>query len=369
MARREMRREAKLAAAPLGIGAFVGVDVSKKSLDACRLESEEGKTHFRRFANSLSGFRELLEWVRGLGALESVRFCLESTGAYSFGLASFLSDQGLYVSVENPRFVKHWGIAMRLQNKTDKADARLIARYARAVLPTPWVLADPELRELDQLLKRLSDLEELERKESNRLENLSLAGSARQSVLRMVEAFGTEKEEVLRAIEARLEQMPKVQEMKRAILGEPGVGELTALRILSHLGWGTESFQSAQQAAAAAGLNPVRCESGQMQGRTRISKHGPASLRGDLHMAAVVAAHYNPRVKAFYDRLLERGMAKLAAVTACARKLLMLCYGILKAHLNAKAPVYGAEKIRYTNLRGKQRLLHPKEKQTKALTI
>jgi len=154
-----------------------------------------------------------------------------------------------------------------------------------------------------------------------------------------------------------------------ALVREPGVGELTALRVLSHAGWDPAAFESAQQCAAAAGLNPVKSESGQWQGRTRISKRGPARLRGALHMAAAVAARHNPRVRAFYERLLERGLPKLAALTACARKLLMLCFGILKAHARGQDPVYSGTKARYTDLRGRLRTLHPSEKGAAPLTL
>jgi transposase len=143
--------------------------------------------------------------------------------------------------------------------------------------------------------------------------------------------------------------------MVQALIREPGVGELTALRFLSHLNWDPSAFESAQQVAASVGYNPVKVESGTYKGRTTISKRGPGRLRAELYMATVVAVRFNPRIKAFYKRLLSKGLSKMAALTACSRKLCMVLYGILKAHLHGKMPIYGGEKLRYTNLHRQQR--------------
>lgn len=349
------------------IRAWMGIDVAKRSLDACLLD-ENGKERHRKFANDAKGWKELLEWL-GKTPRKSVHFVMESTGPYSFGIAAFLADEGLLVSVENPRFVKRWGEGTRHQNKTDRADARLIARYARAVSPAPWSLTEPDLREIELLLGRLADLEKLERMELNRLENASLPPVVADSVRRSARAIASEAEEVLRVLERKLAERPAVEGMVAALAREPGIGQLTALRLLAHFGWGAERFESAQQAAAAVGYNPVRRESGQWRGLTRISKCGPAELRGALHMAVVSAIQCNPELKAFYERLLAKGMAKLAALTACARKLVMRAYGILKAHLKGEAPRYAADKPRYTDLRGRQKPFPKEKKVASPLTI
>jgi len=341
-----------------GIGCFIGIDVSKKSLDVC-LWKAAGKPSHRRFVNSSSGFRELTSWCESQAALSSCHFCLESTGTYGLGIASFLADSKLLVSVENPRFIKHFAIGAKIQNKTDKTDALAIARYCQERAPGPWTLGDPALRELDLLLKRLSDLDALERRESNRLECSYLPESVRTSIQRVVKGLQDETQLIQGELETRIQGMPLLLGMVRALVREHAVGELTALRILAHMGFDPRTFQSAQQAAAAAGLNPVKRESGKTKQATHISKHGDPAFRAQLHMVAVVATKYNPRVKAFYEKRLESGMSKLAAVTACARKLLMICYGILKAHLRGEEPTYSGPKSRYINLRGKQRRLEP----------
>ncbi|WP_043649839.1 transposase, partial [Chitinilyticum litopenaei] len=65
-------------------------------------------------------------------------------------------------------------------------------------------------------------------------------------------------------------------------------------------------------------------------GRARLSKAGPARIRAMLYMAAITAKRYNPHVKAQYERLLARGKCKMSALGAAMRKLVHLCFGVLK---------------------------------------
>ncbi|HJR75766.1 MAG TPA: transposase, partial [Nitrospiraceae bacterium] len=57
---------------------------------------------------------------------------------------------------------------------------------------------------------------------------------------------------------------------------------------------------------------------------------GRATVRAALYMAAVVAARYNPLIRAFYQRLCAAGKAKKVALVACMRKLLTILNAILK---------------------------------------
>ena len=347
---------------------YVGIDVSKASLDVCVLKGDRPPI-YRKFANKKAGFAELVAWCALTVPLAECHFCLESTGTYGLGIASYLSDAGHTVSVENPRFIKHFAIGKRIQNKTDKADSLAIARYCRENPLRTWSLGEPALRELDLLLKRLSDLGVILTMEQNRLECQYLPQSVQDSVSRSIKAIRDEIELITKLVEEKSAIQPKVQGMVRAAVKECGVGELTAYRVLAHMGWDPLNFQDAQQCAAAAGLNPVRCESGKMIGITRISKHGDSAFRSQLYMVAMTAIVHNPKIKAFYEKLLAKGKTKMSALIASARKLLMILYGILKAHLQGKEPIYSSHKLRYTDLRGNQRMIETKKKKPKPLTI
>ena len=83
---------------------------------------------------------------------------------------------------------------------------------------------------------------------------------------------------------------------------------------------------------AYAGLNPSHHRSGSSIDRpTRISKIGNATLRSSLYMPALSAMRFNPAVAALVARLKSAGRLKpKQIVVAAMRKLLVLCFGVLK---------------------------------------
>ena len=83
--------------------------------------------------------------------------------------------------------------------------------------------------------------------------------------------------------------------------------------------------------AAYAGLAPREFRSGaSARRRTRLSKAGNARLRKGLFLPTQTAVSFNPLLKGFFERLVKAGKPKMQAVGACRRKLVMLCYGVLK---------------------------------------
>jgi transposase len=93
----------------------------------------------------------------------------------------------------------------------------------------------------------------------------------------------------------------------------------------------SRSFNSASQCAAFLGLVPVQHESGSsVHGPSRLSKAGDAPVRAKRYMAAVVAIQHNPDIKRQYERLLKKGKSKMSALGAAMRKLVHICFGVLK---------------------------------------
>ena len=112
---------------------FVGIDVAKAKFDAALL-IPEGKYRSKAFPNNPVGHQQLVDWLNQHEALEA-HLCMEATGAYERGLVRFLAQQQLLVSVVNPAQIHAFGKTELTRAKTDKADARLIARYCRMHRP------------------------------------------------------------------------------------------------------------------------------------------------------------------------------------------------------------------------------------------
>jgi transposase len=310
--------------------AWVGIDVSQHTLDACLLPHPGGKPRTASFANDAAGHAALLAWADRHADAIPPGFCLESTGAYGEALAGVLADAGRHVAVVNPARIKYAGLMRGQGNKTDRADARLIAEYAARERPAAWQPPRPEVRELQALSRRRDDLRQPAAREKTRRVAPGLSAAARKSITRTVAFLGKEADR----LQARADELVAASDALRAdreLLGSiPGIGPVAAQAILAELP-DVSRFDSAQQAAAYAGLAPREYRSGaSVHKRTRLSKAGNARLRKALYLPAMTAIRFNPLVGVFYRRLVEGGKAKMAALGACMRKLLMIAYGVLK---------------------------------------
>jgi transposase len=308
---------------------FVGIDVSTDTLDACLL-LPQGKQRQSAFANDARGHAALLAWADRYADGLALHFCLEATGPYSEAPADALADAGRLVSVANPARVKAHAAAGGQGNKTDPADARAVAQFARDRCPPAWQPPPPEVRALQGLVRRVDDLVEMAAREKGRLASPALSTSVRRSVERTVRLLEKEAAK-LRAAADELVAATEVLGADRALLESiPGVGRQTATTILAELP-AVGRLPSAESAAAYCGLSPREFRSGtSVRRRTRLSKAGNARLRKALFLPTQTAVRFNPLLQGFFARLVGAGKPKMQAIGACMRKLVMIGYGVLK---------------------------------------
>ena len=91
-----------------------------------------------------------------------------------------------------------------------------------------------------------------------------------------------------------------------------------------------DQHELAKAAAADAGLTPSHYESGTSVRRPKMSKMGKTGVRAALYWPAITAMTRCPAMKAFAERLAARGKAKKVIIGAVMRKLVHICYGVLK---------------------------------------
>jgi transposase len=307
--------------------AYLGLDIAKATFDAALLQDQ--RTYHRHFANTQDGFAQLQTWLRAHLTLP-LHACLEATGCYGEPLALFLHQQGVAVSVVNPLRIKAFAQSELARNKTDKADAALIARFCATQRPPLWTPPPPERRQLQALVRRLQSLEAMRQQERNRqdleaADSLLAAGLA-EHVAHLERQIAT----LQRQIQSHLQAHSSLCRQVELLQSIPGIGQKTAIRLLAEVPL-LGQYRSARQAAAYAGLSPRRRESGSsVRGKTRLSKVGNAAVRRALYLPAVVAMRANPLLREFAQRLLLAGKPKMAVVGALMRKLLHQAHGVLK---------------------------------------
>jgi transposase len=305
----------------------LGIDVSKDTLDVVLL-MEQMQTH-KVIHNNMEGFKQLERWLKSQQAGQ-VHACLEATGQYGDGIAEYLYGLGHPVSVVNPARIKHYGESKLHRNKTDKADAELIAEFCLKENPALWEPLSAEVKHLRALVRRLDDLQTNYQQEKNRLRSGERDAYVIANLTEHVKYLEASIKELKKQIQDYIDQTPGLKSQQDLVRSIPGIGKLTAAKLLAEIG-DISSFEGAPQLAAYAGLNPKGFRSGSsVHKKTRISKQGRSELRSCLYMPAVVALSHNPIVQSLKERLCERQLPKMAIVAAAMRKLLHLVYGVLK---------------------------------------
>lgn len=313
---------------------YLGIDVAKAKLDCCLLvDVQTLKRKNKTVPNNAHGFNELVEWLqRQHIPLAELHVVMEGTGVYHEQAAFALHDASVHVSIVNPAYVRDFARGLAIRTKTDGVDSLVLARYGLLVQPNFWTPPPIEARLLQSLLSRREAIAQDLQRERNRQEKALATQTpdvVQQSIQQTIVFLEKQLQQIQQDIDDHINRHPKLKEDLKLLQSIPAVGERVGNTLLAVMH--SHSFTSAEQVAAYLGLVPVERQSGSsVQGRARLSKAGPAHVRAVLYMAAVVATKYNPHVKALYERLLVRGKSKMAALGAAMRKLVHLCFGVIK---------------------------------------
>jgi transposase len=315
--------------------AIIGIDVSKDKLDCFWLKDAERCTGKSKvFRNTTSDFPALVNWmVTQTGEVPGqLHVVMEATGVYHEALAYALHAAGLQVSVVNPAWVRDYAKGLGVRTKTDKQDSQVLARLGAREPLRRWQPEPVEIRTLKALLARYEMVKRDHRRELNRLEKAKITQVSEivlESIHTLLAELEKEQTRLEKLIRQHIDQHPTLKQDRALLESIPGIGPVVSALMLAVLR--SHTFRSAGQCAAFLGLVPVQHESGSsVRNPARLSKAGDATVRAKLYMAAVVAIQHNPDIRRHYQRLLKNGKSKMAALGAAMRKLVHICFGVLK---------------------------------------
>lgn len=298
---------------------FVGIDVSKRSLDVHIHPTGEAFS-VERSGTGLDGL------VARLQALGPALIVLEATGGFEQTVAATLNAAILPVVVINPRQIRDFARAMGRLAKTDRIDAEVIALFAARIRPPLRPLPDEDTVALSEMVARRRQIVEMITAENNRLRQARGKRVAKQITTHLAWL-----QKALSSIETDLDdairRSPLWQETAELIDQVQGVGPVTIRCLIADL---PELGQlNRRRIAALVGCAPFNRDSGIFKGKRAI-RGGRACVRATLYMAALVAARHNPTLKAFHSRLIAAGKAPKVAIIATARKLLTILNAIVR---------------------------------------
>ena len=315
---------------------FIGNDVSKKTLDlACFDQQRKRWSRPCKLDNNSKGWDTLIQWVekQTQASREDICIVMEATGVYHLKVAAYVSLEGLNVIVVNPQQASQYAKSQNQQNKSDKLDARSLQEYGAQLKKYHLFIPDsPEINQLKALLSRMRQLDKDLQRERNRLEKCDFQeGSswARTSIKRLIGHITSEQKLTQQQIDQLINQNHELKQNQKLLHSIKGIGKLTSQWLLPLLS--TQRFNNAREVAAFLGLVPCHKSSGtSLKTRGRLSGRGDADLRARLYMPAVCAITHDPAMKAFYQQLVAKGKPSKVALTAVMRKLVHVCYGVIK---------------------------------------
>ncbi|WP_440223401.1 IS110 family transposase [Dokdonella sp. MW10] len=309
----------------------IGVDVAKASFDVA---APLGNGKFRtrgKIANTAAGWNELLAWRQQHAPEAAV--CMEATGTYHEALARALHEAGVTVFAINPARIKAFGISELSRTKTDRTDAKLIARFFLAQQATQaplqrYIPPTPSEARLRALVRRLEDLKDMRQMEANRRDVAD--ASVTDGIDEVITLLDTQIRHTEKAIRDHIDDDPDLRGRNDLLTSIPGIGKATSAVLMTTLG-DLSTYTDVRQIVAYAGLNPAQRQSGRYAGKVCISRIGNADLRAKLFFPAISAMKHNPAVAALAQRLKERGKTGKRAVCAAMRKLLHIVWGVLRS--------------------------------------
>lgn len=288
---------------------YVGIDVCKRFLDFAVL----GQNGCERVGNDENG---VIQIISRLAKLEQPLVVVEATGKYEELVVNSLTKAGISVARINPRQGRDFAKALGILAKTDKIDAHVLARFGEAAKPRLVMVVDEERKELDELVRRRRDLVKARSEEMTRKKTAS-AGAA-ESIQRHIDFLNKEVKDLDEQIK-QVSAKPRLVKAAKLMRSLKGIGQTVAatlMALLPELGRLTR-----QCIASLVGLAPYDNQSGGGDRRRHI-RGGRREVRDMLYMSTLTAVQFNPRLKAFYERLLAAGKPAKVAQVAASRKLL-----------------------------------------------
>ena len=317
---------------------FIGVDISKNTLDAAIYPAKDKKLDFLHFDNTQKGLGEMMTWLKRRGVKPSeMVICAEHTGVYTNPLIAFADKKGLALSLNSPLDIKHsMGIA---RGKNDAVDAGRIAEYAHnhrdklrlyekpseAIMKLQYLLTERRqyMRQRTALINLNSAMGKYETRE---------ARTRNESAIHHCEKLVKKVEEHMMAV---LCTDPDVKRNFDLVSSVKGIGLINAINTVVYTN-NFKAFETPRRYACYIGVAPFDHTSGtSVKGRTQVSKICRTLQKAELSMAARSAVIHDPGLKRYYQRKMkEKGGGKDVhgiVLNAVKFKLILRMFAVVKS--------------------------------------
>jgi transposase len=263
--------------------------------------------------------------IKRVQVLHPTLIVLEATGGLEAAVVAELAHAGLAVAVVNPKRVREFARASGQLAKTDQLDADVLAHFAEAIRPPVRPLPSAESEQLAALVTRRRQILDMLTAEHNR--QRTAPSAMRERIAAHITWLEAEEQALDAELRQFIDQNPTWHATDDLLQSAPGVGPVTSMTLVADLP--ELGHLDRQEIAALVGVAPMNRDSGSKRGKRR-TQGGRARVRSVLYMAALSASRFNPVIRTFYQRLVQRGKEHKVALTACMRKLLVILNAMVK---------------------------------------
>lgn len=335
----------------------VGIDVAKDELVVCFTLLQEDlfqeKKWTKPFSNNVKGFKSMMALVNKTKVSDApVCYVSEATGVYHEAMAFFLADAGCTVHIVLPNKIANFFRSLEVKSITDFTCAEAIAAFGFRTLD-PWHKPDATYKKLKHLTRERGQIVEERTLVKNQLHAEKAQAEPYPGTIERlnvrIKILNKQEKEVLKEIHQIISDSAKIKAQVELMTSIPGIGQLTAATILAETN-GFDLIRNKKQLTSYAGLDVKEKLSGtSVHGKPRISKRGNKQLRKSLHLPALAAIRHEAQYKNIFARLVSKHGIKMKAAVAIQRKLLELCFTLVKKNELYIAPVKEMENLQWAN--------------------
>lgn len=205
---------------------FIGIDVAKDELDGF-IDSTG-----QQFVCP-NKMRDLRYLAKKLKKLDPALIVMEATGGYETQAAIAFGELDLPFAIVFPRRVRQLALGLGIIAKTDEIDAQVIAYYGKTAAIKPKALESNELRALQALVTRRTQLTEMRQGEENRLDTVH--PSMHKYIKEHLAWLGRQIQKIETEINRQISNSEAWNEKRELLQSVPGVGPVLSSTLITEL--------------------------------------------------------------------------------------------------------------------------------------
>lgn len=335
----------------------IGIDFSKETFDATVIFRDGDnfrEVGYSKFDNDIKGYKAFLKWVNVMvkplpdSKIKSAwLFCGEHTGTCSIGLCDFLARKRLFMWLESALVIHRKSGIVR--EKNDKVDSRRIAEYALRNYSDkvePYKPDSADMKKLKSLYTAHHMLTKDKVAKGNQLKSGALDASplARHEIERQLDAIEKSLDKIDGQIKSLLTDSQEFSHNYEILDSFKGTGPITIACLIIK----TRNFKDmtdSKELGCYIGVVPHKCQSGtSVDKQPRTSRYRDRNANAVITSCASSAIRFNAVIKAYYERLVARGVHYNKAKNNCKFKIINILMAMIRNDKPFDLEIYGKSK-------------------------